>query len=197
MAFQYAIVLTGSIATGKSSAANILKKLGFEIIDADSIAHMILDEQHEVISGLFGSHLIHDGKVDRKSLGQIVFSDSTKRKILEDLLHPLIYTHIEHLAEQLDKKKTPYLVDIPLFFEGNRYPIEKSLVVSTPKNLQLRRLMQRDNSDSTQAQKRIDTQISIEKKRQKAHYVIDNSGTLAQLERECKRVHDEIIKDFR
>lgn len=196
MAFEYAIALTGSIATGKSSAADILKKLGFEIVDADSIAHRILDEQHQAIAKLFGAHLIHEGKVDRKALGKIVFSDAKKRKILEDLLHPLIYTHIEHLAEQLDHKKKPYLIDIPLFFEGNRYPIEKSLVIYTTEDLQLKRLMQRDNSKSIEAQKRIATQISIEKKRQKAQYVIDNSGTLVQLERECKRIHDEIIKDF-
>jgi len=196
MAFQYAVVLTGSIGTGKSSTAGILEKLGLQIIDADSIAHKILNEEHQAIGKLFGSHLIHDEIVDRKALGEIVFEDTKKRKRLEELLHPLIYIKIEYLAAKLDKNKIPYLVDIPLFFEGNRYPITKSLVVYTPIGLQLQRLMRRDNSNTIDAQKRIDTQISIEEKRAKADYVIDNSGTLAQLEHECRRVYDEILKDF-
>jgi len=196
MPFAYAVALTGSIATGKSTAVKMLETLGLSVIDADTIAHQILNEQHIEIARLFGKEIVQEQGVDRKALGAIVFADSKKRKVLEDLLHPLIYTHIETLARVLDKKKEPYLVDIPLFFENNRYPIKKSLVVYTPLSLQLMRLMERDSSSEVEAQRRIDTQISIEEKRQKADYVIDNSGTLAQLERECKRVHKEIEKDF-
>jgi dephospho-CoA kinase len=197
MSFIYAIALTGSISTGKSTAALFLKKQGFSIIDADSIAHQILNEQHKAISQLFGETLVIENQVNRKSLGAIVFSDEEKRKQLENLLHPLIFKEIEKRASVLDKKRIPYLIDIPLFFEGNRYPISKVLVVYTPISLQLQRLMERDTSSKKEAQKRINTQLSIEEKRQKADYVIDNSGTLAQLERECKRVKDEILKDFK
>jgi len=197
MSFTYAVVLTGSIATGKSTAASILKTLGFEIIDADSVAHKTLDQQHREVALLFGESLVTEGKVDRKALGNIIFSDDEKRKALETLLHPLIYTQIETMSTKLDKKHKPYLIDIPLFFETNRYPVEKSVVVYTSENLQKKRLMHRDNSNEIEANKRILTQISIEEKIKKASYVIDNSGTLAQLERECKRVKDEILKDFK
>ncbi len=196
MAFRYAVVLTGSIATGKSSVAGILKKMGFEIIDADSIAHEILYEQHLKIAQLFGEEIVNQNIVNRKALGAIVFSDEDKRKSLEQLLHPLIYKRIKALSEELDHKKVPYLVDIPLFFETNRYPIEKSLIVYTPLETQRKRLMQRDGSQKADAQKRIDTQISIEEKVKCASYVIDNSGTLAELERECLRVKEEILGDF-
>jgi dephospho-CoA kinase len=134
--------------------------------------------------------------VNRKALGAIVFSDEQKRKNLEQLLHPLIYKRIEALSEKLDNKRVPYIIDIPLFFEANRYPIKKSLVVYTPLKIQLKRLMQRDNTKNVDAQKRIDTQISIEEKVKHASYVIDNSGTLAELERECLRVKEEILGDF-
>jgi len=197
MAFQYAIALTGSIATGKSTVVGYLSELGFDIIDADHIAHRILNEEHEAISRLFGAQLVKEGMVDRKALGNIVFSDEHKRKQLEDLLHPLIYLHIEALSNDLDKLKKPYFVDIPLFFEGSRYPIEKILVVYTPANVQLQRLMHRDGADLDEAQKRIDIQISIEEKRKKADYVIDNSGTLAALKQECIRVKEEILGDFK
>ncbi len=196
MAFDYAVALTGSIATGKSTATKLLATLGFEIIDADLISHVILNEQHAVIAKTFGKALVQDGIVNRKALGAIVFSDDTQRQLLEVLLHPLIYERIESLAEGLDKKKKPYLVDIPLFFEGDRYPIDKSLVIYTPIALQEERLMGRDGSNQEEAKNRMALQISIEEKRKKADYVIDNSGTISQLEHECKRVHTEIVKDF-
>jgi dephospho-CoA kinase len=197
MAFRYAVALTGSIATGKSTAAKLLSDLGFEIIDADKISHLILNEQYEAIIELFGESLVHDGIVDRKALGAIVFNDEAQRKILEDLLHPLIYERIERLSADLDQKKRPYLVDIPLFYEGKRYPIEKTLVVYTPKLLQQQRLIQRDNSHHEEAKNRISLQICIEEKCKRADYVIDNSGTLSQLERECERIYEEITKDFK
>ena len=193
MAFKYAIALTGSIATGKSTVSELLASLGFHIIDADRIAHKILDEQHEVIAELFGSTLISDGTVDRKALGTIVFADSEKRKQLEALLHPLIYKEIEELSARQDLSGRPYFIDIPLFFETERYPIEKSLVVYATEAQQLERLMSREGYSREEALARIGTQIPVEEKRQKASYVIDNSGTLTQLKQECERVKGKII----
>jgi len=193
VAFDYAIVLTGSIATGKSSASVLLSSLGFQIIDADKVAHQVLNEQSSVIAEIFGEELVNNAEVDRKALGSIVFTDSIKRKALEDLLHPLIYDEIERRSLVLDKKKKPYLVDIPLFFEGGRYPIEKSIVVYATIEQQFERLMARNGYTKEEAQSRIDTQIPVEEKRKKATYVIDNSGTLTQLKAECARVTKEII----
>ena len=195
MAFKYAIALTGSIATGKSSTVKLLEASGFHIIDADKIAHKILDEQHQAIAEKFGETLVHEGKVDRKALGDIVFSDNTKRKALEALLHPHIYNEIERLSIEQDKLGKPYFIDIPLFFENKRYPIEKSLVVYTTKEQQLERLMQREGYTKEEALNRIQAQIPVEEKRKLATYVIDNSGTLTQLEKECERVKEEILND--
>lgn len=192
--FGYAIALTGSIATGKSMVATFFKGFGFDIIDADSIAHTILDTQCETIAEMFGAEVLHQDKVDRKALGAIVFGDTKKRAQLEALLHPLIYRHIEHLAIALDKKREPYLVDIPLFFENKSYLIEKVIVVYTPKALQLQRLIKRDNSSQIDAQKRIDTQISIEEKRAYATYVIDNSSTVEALEHACISLKETLLK---
>ena len=195
MAFKYAIALTGSIATGKSSTVKLLEDFGFHIIDADKIAHKILDEQHQAIAEKFGETLVHEGKVDRKALGAIVFSDHTKRKELEALLHPLIYAEIERLSIEQDRLGKPYFIDIPLFFENKRYPIEKSLVVYTTKEQQLERLMEREGYTKEEALNRIQAQIPVEEKRKLATYVIDNSGTLTQLEKECERVKEEILND--
>ncbi len=197
MAFEYAVVLTGSIGTGKSSVSKIFTSLGFELIDADKVAHQILDEQHQKIVQLFGSDLVKDDKVDRKALGAIVFEDTANRKTLEALLHPLIYEEIERQALEQDRLKKPYMVDIPLFFEGGRYPIERSLVVYATKEQQLKRLMQRDGHNTEDALKRIKTQIDVDEKRKKATYVIDNTGDLNQLQQECARVKEQILGDFK
>ena len=196
MLFKYAITLTGSISTGKSSAVDILEQSGFHIIDADSVAHQVLDEQHQVIAKEFGEVFVKDGKVDRKLLGSMIFADKEKRKILEELLHPLIYARIVEKSMLLDKRAEPYIVDIPLFFEGGRYAIENVIVVYAKKEQQLKRLMQREGYSEEEALVRINTQIDIEEKRKNATYVIDNSGDLKQLQYETERIREEILGDF-
>ncbi len=196
MAFEYAVALTGGIATGKSSATILLSLYGFRFIDADKIAHTMLDQHSEKIATLFGSEFVVDSKVDRVKLGALVFADPTKRKALESLLHPLIYDEIARQSEGQDKFKKPYIIDIPLFFEGDRYPVKKSVVVYTSKAKQLERLMKRDGYEEEEALRRIESQMDIEEKRKRATYVIDNSGDLKQLQDECDRVKDEILLAF-
>jgi dephospho-CoA kinase len=196
MAFEYAIALTGSISTGKSTVSKILASYGFTVIDADTIAHQMLDEQHQKIGEMFGTNIVHNKKVDRKTLGAIVFADVSKRKKLEALLHPLIFDRIKQLSKEEDRLKKPYLIDIPLFFENGRYPIEKSLVVYANKEAQLERLMQRDGYSKKEALSRIETQMDIEEKRKRATYVIDNSGDLNHLQNECKKIKEIITGEF-
>jgi len=197
MAFEYAIVLTGGIATGKSTVLNFFIEEGFYVIDADKIAHMILDKHKEDISDLFGSKYIVDNKVDRKALGGLIFSEPKEKLRLEKLLHPLIFSEIESLATEQDKERKAYIVDIPLFFESKgRYPIKKSILVYTPKDIQLERLMKRDSSTNKEAQQRIDSQISIEEKKALSTYLIDNSKDLKNLQQECVRVKEKLLIDI-
>jgi len=196
MLFKYAIALTGSISTGKSSAVDILKQSGFHMIDADSVAHDVLNEQQEVIAKMFGEEFVKNKKVDRKSLGSIIFEDQEKRKLLEELLHPLIYDRIAEKSTRLDKRAEPYIVDIPLFFEGGRYAIDRVIVVYATKEQQLKRLMEREGYSEEEALSRIDAQIDIEEKRENATYVINNSGNLNQLKYETERIREEILGDF-
>ena len=197
MSFKYAIALTGSISTGKSTVSKFFKAWGFTLIDADKIAHEVLDEQYESIAHLFGKKYTKKKKVKRKKLGKLVFSDAEKRKELEALLHPIIYKKIRKLSKKEDKKKKPYFLDIPLFFESERYAISKSLVVYTTEGKRLRRLMKRDGYTKKEAQRRIDSQISIEKKRMLATYVIDNNAGLKSLKKECKRIRKSIEEDYK
>ena len=197
MAFEYAIVLTGGIATGKSTVAKIFRDYGFEIIDADKVAHEILDLHHEEISQLFGAEYVEGKKVIRQKLGTLIFGNKKEKLRLEALLHPLIFSKIEKKSLVLDKLKKPYLIDIPLFFETNRYPIKESIVVYVPQKLQLERLMNRDTSTNREAQERIDAQMNIEEKKQLATYIIDNQGSLKNLQNLCDKVKDKIITNYK
>jgi dephospho-CoA kinase len=193
MSFKYAIVLTGGIATGKSTVAKFFEEDNFIVIDADKIAHSMLDKHKEKIAELFGEGYVKGEVVDRKALGALIFSDAKEKLRLEGLLHPLIFKEIEKQANEQDKLKKLYLIDIPLFFEHKRYPIEKTIVVYTPKDKQLERLMKRDGSTKSEAQKRLDSQLNIEEKKQLATYIVDNSQDLKHLQQEYVRVKKEIL----
>ena len=194
MAFKYAVVLTGGIATGKSTVAKFFSSEGFNIIDADKIAHLMLDLHQDKIAELFGQHCVVDGKVARKELGKLIFANPSEKLRLEKLLHPLIFDEIERQSIELDTLKKRYIIDIPLFFESKgRYPIKRSIVVYTEPNIQLQRLMLRDGSTKIEAQQRIDSQFPIEEKRDLATYIIDNSKDLKNLHQECIRVKEELL----
>ncbi|ABV66428.1 dephospho-CoA kinase [Aliarcobacter butzleri] len=191
--FKNAIALTGGISTGKSTVCNLLKLHGFLTIDADKIAHKLLDENSSKIEEMFGKEYVENGKVLRKELGKIIFSNEENKLKLEALLHPLIKEEIIKESKIYEEQNKPYFVDIPLFFEKMHYPISKSLVIYTPKELQIQRLMKRDNIDEKEAKLKISNQMDIEEKRKLANIVIDNSKDLKHLQNEVERVIGEII----
>ena len=189
-----AIVLTGGIATGKSTTSALMQLLGFRVIDADKIAHQVLDESINEIKSYFGSEYIKDGRVDRKALGTLVFANRDKRLELESIVHPKIRDEILSQAVKQEELGKPYLIDIPLFFEREGvYNIDKVIVVYAPKEIQLKRLIDREGLSQEEAIQRVDAQLPIDSKRDRATFLIDNSKDLAHLQRECERVKEEIL----
>ena len=191
--FKNAIALTGGISTGKSTVCNLFKLHGFLTIDADVIAHKLLDENSSKVASMFGNQYVQDNKVLRKELGKIIFSNEENKLKLEALLHPLIKEEIIKESRIFEEQNKPYFVDIPLFFEKMNYPISKSLVIYTPKELQIQRLMKRDNIDENEANLKISNQMDIEEKRKLANMVIDNSKDLKHLQAEVERIIGEIL----
>ena len=186
MAFEYAIALTGGIATGKSTVASLLALNGMRVIDADSISHKILADSYAWVEETFGSEYVNFSKVNREKLGALVFSDKEKKKILEDFLHPKIRLEIEKQSIKQDSFKFPYLIDIPLFFENRAYNIEESVVVYTPQEIQLERYIKRNGYSKEESLKRIDSQMPIDEKKSYATWVIDNSKNLKHLQQEVE-----------
>jgi dephospho-CoA kinase len=191
--FKNAIALTGGISTGKSTVCNLFKLHGFLTIDADVIAHRLLDENSNKIAAMFGDKYVENGKVLRKELGKIIFSNEENKLKLESFIHPLIKNEIIKESKIFEEQNKPYFVDIPLFFEKMHYPISKSLVIYTPKDIQIQRLMKRDNIDEKEAKQKISNQMDIEEKKKLANMVIDNSKNLKHLQAEVERIIGEIL----
>lgn len=194
---EYAIALTGGISTGKSTVSSILKLYKFEVIDADEISHIVLDGCWEEIIKMYGQEYVDNKKVDRKKLGKLVFDNKEERKRLEALLHPLIREEIQKRAAMSEKHKIPYFIDIPLFFETKAYDIKKVLVVYAPRELQIERTIKRDKLSFEEAQKRVDSQMSIEEKKKMATYVIENTKDIGFLTEQVEEFKRKISADFK
>ncbi|MCW0185737.1 dephospho-CoA kinase [Campylobacter lari] len=181
---QNAYFVTSSIAGGKSSFIKIVQNLGFDTLSADVIAHELLNENANSIAKLFDNNdLIIAGKIDRKKLGAIVFNDLNAKKKLEGFLHPKVKEEILQKALILDKKNKAFFIELPLFFENNHYQdLGKSILIYAPKEILLKRLIQRDNLDENEALKRINLQLDIEEKLKKADFVIKNISSYEKFE---------------
>lgn len=186
MGFKHAFVITGSIGSGKSTAMNLLKLHGFKTIDADKISHEILDKNADIISSKFGNSFVNNGVVDRKKLGRLVFNDKKKLEELENNLHPKIREEIYKQAKKLEITDLPYFVDIPLFFEKKGYEFNNVCLVYAPKDLLIKRVLERDGLSKEEVLKRLEYQEDIEIKKANATYVIDNSKDLKQLNLEVE-----------
>ena len=220
MKFKHAVVITGSIGSGKSAVCKLLAERGFEIIDADKISHCVLDRCAAQVAEIFGAQYIvqkdaqaansashaefdasgdeeisaaHRASVDRKKLGELVFKDPAELAKLEALLHPKITAEILSQAQALEAKGKLFFVDIPLFFEGKRYEFfGKAAVVYAPKDTLISRVMKRNGLDHAAAKHRVELQTGIEQKRAMADFVIDNSGDLAALKAAVERFLKEL-----
>ena len=193
--FPNAYVITGSIASGKSTVVNLLKERGFSVIDADPIAHEQLEICKREIVEVFGEQILDEtGRIDRKKLGAIVFNEPKKLKNLEQILHPKIKAEILSQASQLEGLGQVYFVDIPLFFEKKqRYAEFKNVaVIYAPKELLLSRLMSRNALNLEDAKARVELQMDIEQKRKMAKFVIDNSGDRDNLQLELEKFLGQI-----
>ena len=220
MKFKHAVVITGSIGSGKSAVCELLRDRGFEIIDADKISHCVLDRCAAQVAKIFGAQYVvqkdaqaenlnpqaefnaRSGEeissapcvsVDRKKLGELVFKNPTELAKLEALLHPKITAEILSQARALEAKGRLYFVDIPLFFEGKRYEFfDKVAVVYAPKDTLISRVMKRNGLSYDAAKHRVELQMDIEQKRAMADFVIDNSGDLTALKTEVERFLKEL-----
>lgn len=181
------IGLTGGIATGKSTVARLFESRDYPIVDADQISHDVtrLGEQGYLqILSQFGSEiLLENQQLDRKKLGALIFRDSDKRVMLENILHPLIQKRVSNLKKEHEDDGQRYcFYDVPLLFEKNMQSQFDFIVTSwCPYEEQLKRLMERNQLSKEEAESRISSQFAMSDKVGGSHFCIDNSGSEADL----------------
>ncbi|XVF72588.1 hypothetical protein PTKIN_Ptkin12aG0133000 [Pterospermum kingtungense] len=189
-----AVGLTGGIASGKSTVSSMFKYSQIPVVDADVIARDVLKKGtggYKKVVAVFGLDILQDdGQVDRLKLGRIVFSDASKRQLLNRLLAPYISSGILFEVLKLWIKGHKVIVlDIPLLFEAKMDKWTKPIVVVwVDPQTQLQRLIERDNSTEEDARNRINAQMSLDLKRNQADIVIDNTGSLEDLQERFREV---------
>ena len=194
---SYILGLTGSIATGKSTVAKLFLSAGIPVVDADLGARAVVlpgaPGLADIIEHFGEAYLLSDGTLDRKRLGALIFSDREKRKELDVLLKERISDWIQAEKERYISEGHKLIVlDIPLLYEGGyEDSCDAVMVVYVPEELQVQRLMSRNHLDADEATWRMQSQLSIEKKKELADFVIDNSGTIEETK---KQVNDWLLK---
>lgn len=191
--------LTGSIAVGKTFVCGVFRELGAHVLDADQVARDVVEPGTVGLTRVvdaFGDEILKpDGSLDRPKLGSIVFSDEEKRRRLNSMIHPLV---IEAQDRWLKDRETedPHgiaIVDAALMIESGGYRrFDKLIVVWCEPELQLKRLMSRENLSESEAQKRIASQMPQEEKMRYADLLIDTSGSRDDTRRRTIEVFTEL-----
>jgi dephospho-CoA kinase len=187
------IGLTGGIACGKSTVALMLVNLGAILIDADQLAREVVMPGRPALRRIvdrFGPEvMLPDGTLHRKALGAIIFNEPSARKDLEAITHPLIRQAMWDQMQQAEEAypDTLVVVDVPLLYESKLQGYyQKVMVVYVPVKVQLQRLIERDGLSTEAAEQRLQAQMPIEQKKRLADIVIDNSGSLADTDKQIQ-----------
>ena len=188
------IGLTGGIASGKSTVAEMIRRYDLPIVDADVMARKVVEPGEpalEKIFQLFGEDMrAEDGGLDRKKLGSVIFKDEEKRKVLNRVLHPAIRKEMLDQAAAFKEQGNEHVIfDIPLLFESQlTHMVDQTLLVYVDAKTQLSRLVERDGSTEEEAFDRIQSQMPIEEKKELADDVIDNTGTREETEEQLNNI---------
>jgi dephospho-CoA kinase len=195
------IGLTGGIGSGKSTVSDLLAKLGAGIVDTDFIAHQITAPNGAAISLIekqFGLDFIAaDGALNRDKMRSLVFASPEARKSLELITHPLIRQETTRQAIQLNKGGASYLVFVvPLLVESGSWKnlIDWLAVVDCPKETQIKRVLQRSNLSEEEVERILAAQASRDERLKHANVVIENQGSLQELEVEVQNLHQKILQ---
>ena len=195
------IGLTGGIGSGKTAVSDLLAKLGAGIVDTDLIAHQITAPNGAAISLIekqFGPDFIaDDGALQRDKMRSLVFTKPEARKSLEAITHPLIRQEASRQALQLSEAGVPYLVFVvPLLIESGSWKslIDHLVLVDCPEETQIKRVMQRSNLAQEEVERILGAQASREERLKHADVVIENQGSLEELEAEVQNLHHKILQ---
>jgi len=192
------IGLTGSIATGKSTATQILKDMNYPVLDADEVARLVVRPGttglKEVLQTFGQDLLLANGELDRGKLGTLVFTDPLQLRKLEAILHPRIRTYVQEEKRRLEAQGVRFaFYDVPLLFEKNMDDqFDAIILISAGEQTQIQRLRASRNMTEGQARKIISLQLPLAEKKKRADFVIQNESQIADLRLEILSVVEKI-----
>ncbi|HUG15291.1 MAG TPA: dephospho-CoA kinase [Thermomicrobiales bacterium] len=193
---KHVIGLTGNIATGKSTVVRMLEELGAEAIDGDAIAHQLMGPGSPLageIRAAFGEQAVNsDGSINRPELGKVVFSDPVMLQRLEEIVWPTV---LARKREAINQPGPDVLIldAIKLFESGMAEECDEVWVVTSPREVQIARIIARNKVDRAEAERRIDAQPPQSEKVARADLVLDNSGSLGDLERQVQEAWRRLV----
>ncbi|MDQ6741480.1 MAG: dephospho-CoA kinase [Candidatus Dormibacteraeota bacterium] len=193
------IGLTGGIGSGKSAAAAFLRELGVTVIDADEGTRAVQapgsEGLHRLVEAFGPEMLTTEGALDRAALGAVVFADASARQRLNAIVHPLVREWTaERVREAAERGDEVVVLDIPLLFETRGTEgLDAVILVYSPEELQLKRLVEQRGMDEGAARERIAAQMPIDDKRRLASHVVVNTGTLEDLRSEVERTWADVL----
>lgn len=197
------IAVTGVIGSGKSTIAGILKEFGIPVIDADEISRNLTRSGtpvfEKIIERFGGNILAGDGELDRKRLAEIVFKDSEKRKLLEEIVHPAVGNERDGILRRIETKNPDALavIDIPLLFEtGLENTVDYIICAYADEKTIFERIKSRDNMTCEEFSARLKNQMPLEEKAKRSHFVIDTRKDINELRSELRAVIQEIAPRF-
>jgi dephospho-CoA kinase len=193
--------VTGGIASGKSTVARMLEKLGAPMIDFDVLSRVVVEPGKpawkEIVS-YFGEQILREDRtVNRRALSEIVFRDPEKRKKLESFTHPRIHQEFARRVKQIARADPEAIIQgvVPLLIEAKLQSLfHKLILVYIPEEMQIRRLMEREPISRETALQILKSQLAIEEKRKYADYIVDNSGPLEETRRQVEEVWIQLKK---
>jgi len=192
---DFLVGLTGGIASGKTTVGGLLSELGATVIDSDEVAREVVTKgsvgANQIIE-LFGEELYAAGELDRKALAELIFEDNSKRKQLEQILHPLIQKRSRQLFAEADGIVV-YM--IPLLVESAAdYPFDAIVTVEAGEENQLQRLMEYREMESAQAKARIKAQATREQRIAVSDVVIDSDCDIQELESRVENAWTKLVE---
>ncbi len=193
--------VTGGIASGKTAVARMLEELGAPIIDFDVLSRVVVEPGKSAwkeVVAYFGEQVLQEDKtLDRKKLSEIVFRDFEKRKKLEGFIHPRIFGEFTRLVKEFAAQDPGAIIQavVPLLYEVNlQYLFHKILLVYTPEEIQIERLMKRDGISREMAVNILSSQLPLEEKRSYADFIVDNSGSLEETKKQVQEIWEKLKK---
>ncbi len=191
--------LTGSIAVGKSYVCSVFRELGAFVLDADQTAREVVERDTEGLKTIiehFGLEILQpDGALDRTKLGAIVFADAARRKLLNSIVHPLVFEKQNEWLRERENENTDVIciIDAALMIESSGWErFDKIIVVWCESLIQLKRLMLRNNLSVEEASLRINSQMPQKQKKQFADFLIDTTAGFESAKKQTEKIFDQL-----